>query len=830
MPTVLDVLMVIKIWPKTNTGTEKLVLVSNFPYISSPADDPPSLPAVTTFRPFEVDEKGWQQEEDGLVQIGGVTELQALNVVLDNPRLDIGGTFSHPLDDVEDLDWNGARAEILSAQVAVDAATGRPSTQLPLSDLTRRETLVVSRFAPGEGDATVTLVPTDQLDAPSTPFAFRGWGHGAGARNVKKIARADQPATRGTGSFTVRWILSVETAANLFQPIHDGQVWLLETKQSESGLMVIALIRPRIRNAAGTWQSFEVAGGFDGRYVASFNKWYSIHMTYESQSKVAKIYRDGQLDAQIVVTGGLWAGSTAQNLLWLGSLWRCAGWAFYDVTKNDEWIRLDNERGIVKDPDMIAGLTFDEGLGSIAYDITGTADATVQDTDAWQWTGEGDASLAGSRPPALVGMPFGVPLELWSSFDSLYIPGYAGERDRMRHLTEDGHRLKPATTETAAVNRTVSAARDAITPAPQGSPYIAQQFEYASGQALTRSPASGSSNPTDVTVDRVLIDPVLGAAEVDGAFTTVEDQGTNETAAFQLSTADSQYTDQSFTLSRNGAPTHRLPVVGLEIATQGELSISIGRDLQDDSRSAIVHLLEQFGPEETPTTAYLKAGSEIWHHGWRGEGADPVRVLVDKVSRSSLSVDDAPLFVTRNPDGSLAVVGARLAETAEDFALQASQIEDITEQPLDAKPTAIEVRYAKCWNVIPPAEGLLVADDLVRAMRREWRLAHVGSGMRRGVFESSLLRPSDAMDQASALLRINLGRIFRVKLYAPVPDATIKAARIGTRTTVQFPKMSYFDAGRQGLVVGRQAGTDSLTRWLRVMPPGNPGNPGPVLP
>lgn len=794
MASVLDIVLVLIAYPRTSAGAEQAVVLASHPWSSTAADTPANARATALLRPdsWVHEARWWRQQPDGLLLIGGAPDGGGVNVVVDNPRSEIDG--STPLDGVRALDWSGARLLVYSTQV-VPGVDGQPTTKIPLSSFAQRAELRIESFSYGSPDSTLAVGWPDAFDQPTTPRQARGWG--SAAESVIRVV--DQSATRGTGSQTVLWIVDNGAGGPLTATLHDGQVWRL---RANSGVVQIGM-----RNLAGVWQDSSTMVAVSTTYVM-------VSVAYDAATNKARVFRDGAFVEELTITGGLWAGSVSQDLVWaLAGTWRCGGWAHYSVAKPDAWHQTMATSGVVDDPDLTAGFAFDEGVGSAAFSVSGSVVATVESA-TWYDTKWGDSHLGGARPQAVLGIAFGVPPILYAADRAGYITGYTADRGAQRHVSEDGHRLKPDHPDTRSLSRTIKATQESITAVPHTDYATLTRWEFATGQGLTRSPASGVGNPTAMTVDRVLLDARTGDARDAGAITTVENQVADETSSFGLTETSSEYADGNL-YDGPASPVNLIfPGFVALVDLAGELRVSMARYDGDDSESLISHATNHFGPEAAITITHERSTSKIWRYGWVTPGDSPWRDLIDRIGLSALSTDDGPMFIGFEPDGDLEAFGTRFSGS-DDFTIQPAKIRDIVRERLaHAKPGVVVIRYARCWGTVPPAESLVVNDPLPAAMRTEWLTHQEGSGARRGYFDSATMFGDDAARQAVAIKRLQGGDVYRVELYAPVDDQTIRAVKGGRLTTVTWPEREEWAGGVQGVVVAWRAGISTLTFWL----------------
>lgn len=796
---VTDVIVVILAWPRVN-GTEvaEPVIFASSEWTSASTDTPASTPAISTFAPrsLSLETEWWRQGQDGLLMFGGAQEQTTLPVQISNPRSETDN--SKPLDPVgmsQGYQWSDARAEIWSAQAGIDGHGGL-TLQVALAAMTRRFSMVVESLSAGEGDATLSLRHPNTMEKEATPFALRGWGYSART----PITRPDRAELRATSSFVFRLIYRVSWLTGGAETMLDLPLLRLRRTLDLVGVV-------EIRNAAGTWQGFAS--------ITLPTTYKDFHVTFDSATNAARLFLEGVFTEEITVTGGLYASAGAQSAQLLSMTggnslhWNCAGIYWLAATRDDDFVTNDSRHGVSLDPDMVWGFTFDEAIGARVRDLVDLESGTV--TEPWAATGEGDEGWAERRLPACFGLTFGVPVKTYHASDRIVVAGYSGGGGGFRHLTEDGYRLRPVTTD-PAIFRTIAGDDDSIRPYP-GSLLSIDVKEFAPGQAIVRGPPG--ANPTNMVVKDVSLDPILGSAEQLGFLRTSTDL-VNESATITLDNASGE-TDWSDTFQ--AAVGRTFAGATLSITPQGILQASYRiRDNLGYYDPPLTAALERFGDEASPASVeYERPGSATYQHGWMVDGEQPARELFDRVALSALSVDDGPMGVYFSPSGALAVRGMRLdADPSDDIAVPEHKIRDIVPVTLRAKPRRVKIHYAQAWDDLDVAQSLGVTDALARELRRRWRFRTAGSGDSVGSLETSLLRPDDARRKALAVLRLQGFEVFAVELYAPVDDSTLQAALGGPflQTTLTWRRDAFWAGGRVAWTVGYRMGVDTLTLFV----------------
>lgn len=799
----LESLWVILAWPRISASEVEVsspFIFASRPWATAPTDTPAAQRAHAICESIEVAALWHDQQEDGLQLFGGVGQYSTVPVKILNPRtLQPDDTYSAPLDDLEDYLWDEARAEIWGS----DPVDG--SLDIALASLTRLGKFVVESFTPGTGSAGLQLGRPKTLEAPCTPFELRGWG----TMGQAPATRADVSAMRnGSSDFSFR-IGVLFLVDNLAGPYQCFAAPLLRLMKNNANIHI------EIRNAAGSWQAFSTVA------ISAFEV-YQLGVTYNSSTFEARLFMAGPLftDAQfletITITSGLFTTAASAATVWDDTTEEnfFSGTEWLTSNKGDDWMLENLIRGVQYDEDSVLSFAFDEGIGTILFDKAGIQDGDA--TNSWADTLEGRATLAGIRPAAIVGIGFGLPaLQLTDS--SKFIAGYAGDRacgsfTNVMSLTQDGRRKKPDVPTGTSGTRTINATRDTIAAEPLRADFTAVQLQFASTQALTRSPAGGAGNPTNFTVNRFYGDAVLGNAGLPTAISTTTDQTADETSAFAITdNADSEYSAASIAITRN-VTDYVLPRISISGFTpEGVLQIQLGRAENDEDMSAIDHACRKFGPQLTPNITYESTATDIWYHGWRSEGDRPFSELIHQLALSSLSVDNGPLGVAFEPDGDIEIYGMRLAaDASDDIPLFSENILDITPVQRRAVPTRVKVRYRRNWQVLEIAESIAGVDDLLRRLRTEWDERPSGTGSRTGIFESSLTRHPDAVLQADALKRLQKFELYNVELYGPLTFSTIATATAGPfrQVTITWDKNSFWTS-RVAWTVGFRGGQEN---------------------
>lgn len=800
MPAALDSLTVILAWPvDPATGdpvTTPVLFASAQGFCTAPADTYASLPATSTISLSDETAKWWRHQDDGLFLPMGMIQHGGASFTIDNARRRDGSTYARPLDDYAGHQWAGCAVEVWGADATVSATKG-PSLDLALSALAQVGVYVCESMSIGD-DAALRLREPDTRKLPVTPWSLRGYGLVA---ECNDITLGDIATLRGTGSFTLRmtclFILDIITGPDI--------VWespLVRLQRDSADLLW------QIRAASGSWESFTATAILDVTpNVGTF------HIAYNSTTHDATLYfRGGSVGAGealevINVTGGLYASAASADTVWswgpsTDHFWYCAGFAWYNVEKAAEWILDDGVRGVQDDPDLVVGLAFDEEVGTLCVNIVGEPSAVV-DNASRAATGEGMASAAGTRLPAIIGIPFGVPLIPFTS-SSVCVGGYAPER-KIRHVTQDGTRLEPTVTGTSATLN-IAAARDVLYPLmPPGNSFANSPLEFASGQTVSTGSAV---NTTPIVISRVNVDPTIGTAARPGALVTSTNQTANESSSLAVSSTGSEHYSVGTLPAVRGAKTYTFQTITLDSAINaGVLQTSFARHADDQDMSALQHATEEFGPEQSaPAITHQLAASYIWHHGTAIPGETPWGEAIDRVALSSLSVDNGPMGCYYEGDGDVAFRGLRLdADASDDVHIPPGKVESIVQVfEGGVRPNRVKVRYCRNHQKIDIAESVGGVDDLLREMRFEWREASSGSGTRIGTFDSTLMQPYHARLQAAAMERLQGFSVYRVQLYSPVKHSLMLAATAGPglQVTIEWDRAALWEDGRVCWTVG----------------------------
>lgn len=789
--SLLDMLGLIEIKPLDSDGVEQTsVFLGSRWWVSGSGDTPASTPILTTFDAQSLKwEGGWHKiQEDGLWTPGGMGIYGAQTIRVANPAADDG---SAPLDALDGYFFEGARAFIYLTQ-AVVGATG-PTVDIARASLDQWFEASITSFSldPGsQGMASLSLTAPTDHQSPSTPIAYRGFE----TASQTDISRPDHAALRATGNFTVKLIMrypAPAASAAFTMPL------LRWRDVSGTGALTWG-----VRNAAGGWQDFTALSALPAL------GYFAFHVTYNSSTFKARLYQDGVFQEELTITSGLYASAGAAATTWAtsGTAWLTAGTQHLSVTLTDAEVADDARRGVEDHASATMTLRFNEAVGVVAVDDTGNQNATTSGT--WGATGEGLATMAESRPPALVGNVFLAPAIEESQVFGLLLAGYAGERTAILHLAEQGVRRKPEQT-TASATITITAAHDTLSRVPG-----TEEVEFAQGQAIVRSPASGAGNPTNMTVKAVLGSPAaLNNTTNAGLISTDEDQTSGEATAMTLADdTDNDYLPATPTVIRDGT-TYSFPGAVIYTTASEALAFTLTKEAADTGVSAVEHIFAKFGGSKLLAGVVYRentASDDLWRHGWMVPGDAPVGELLDMVARSSLAENGyGPLGVFYEQDGDIGARGMWLAvQGTDDFDVPSDAVLDIVEWTGGEKPRPrrVKVLYQRNWSVVKePLTGS--ADALESASRREWAEVVRGSGDATGTIESSQMALPAADAQAAGLKRLQNFRVYIVRLRSPLPASLIRDATNGPflQTTITWAERTAWAAGKTGFTVAFNA-------------------------
>lgn len=795
MASDLDKILIIEVFPLLAGVEQEAIFFTTWaPWATASTDSPASKPAVALIDGSSVSwgRTDFEFTQDGLFLPGGVARYAGTSVTVYNPVDELDKTA--PLDVLAPYTFEDARAVMYLSDP--DTSGALPSLQIALADLDPWSHARVETFdlEPGsDGTSLLRLGPPATLETEALWWAWRGLGT---AQRCTSATRVDQASLR-THTTSHTWIVigrwpQPATATWLNSPLF--------RVVDNAGTNAIDL---RYRNASGSYQSSGAT------LSASTSGYYILHgvYTYAAGAGTFKFYVDGVETGSATITGGLYASAASAATTINssgGNTWAIAGLQHFPIALTVDEIAASARRGIEEDSRADLTCNFNEATGNVAIDTAASLHFSITGA-TWPGTGEGEPAAAETRPPALIGIPFGCPLLMIDSFNGLGTPGYAGERVNLSNLTEKGLRRQPTQT-IASASTTLNLTNQTITPIPR-----ADGVEFAQGSGIVLdaySPgATPAGNPSSYTIAQV-----LGRSLANQTVTVVV---TGITATETITTTVSDNADGDWVFATSGAIIIRaganvaVPALVLSTAPTDFLQVSVAINSGDSAISAIDHTLQAFGSRESsPTIARESSGAKLFQHGWRHDGARPFSELLHVIARSSIAENgNGPLSVYYKQNGNVAVRGMWLDMQTDDVYIPPDSVQSIVEAEgtKRARPGKVTVQYQTNWA--PITEASSGSDDrLENDLHKPGRTVDAGTG-RAALVHSSLSFYGQARSHADALLRLQGFSVYKVRCQGPLPASLIRDATNGPflQTSIEWEGRSTWQTPKVGIIVGATA-------------------------
>ncbi len=762
-------------------------------------DTPASLPArplwVTTHEDVKA---GWGLREDGYQETGGVLREDFGRYQLQNRHhVDGNGVEHRPLDDVQDLNWDGATAEV---RRGTTTWIGHEWVPIAWASMTKETT---GRVVRASFDVTTALLEIEStlgdLRVPVVQDDLRLWGQGGAITfaggTTETASRPHDAGTTGTGDFSVRVMIYFDAAA---------------------GSNTVAAVSPRWRMVWRTDSKLDVQIRDASAWVSivqttlTLADYFAVVLTWDDSEEDAFAYIDGVAVAgPVTVSGG--GASTGSNPTALNdgdAETRIAEFAMWDGVALDadtifrQW-RFPTEEDSV-------GLTFlvrwTGGLSSTVSGVDRGRDLIssvhfvlsnfIPVTDAWvNRTRSGDLAQAGVRPDMLFGRVLSQALS--GVDEDIFVAGVADTTVvTPRVLAHAGAPLYHAQAVTNTV--TFNAAERSITSAIDDEHWV-----------VTQDLVVASAGPNDgltFTIDSVEAD-LLRDPSTQGGTVTIVEAPTDQTISATLSNTTNQalWTEETLQSAKHLGAALQIGDGAGEIDVTGRVAYTValhhaGANVSSNGADFAKYLATKMGPEKS-TVAFenMTAGTPDWPLGIVAEGSADCLTLMDHHVKSAASDGGTshgfnyPACFLADGGGDYRLVGFRTPVDTADVEFHPWHITRIISAlPSDAgfrRPDHLEIRYRKVHLHFKDPDVIVSAfkHQLYREFTaHEFSSVTIGTGRRKAIIDTGYVNKEDAVAIGKKLLELQATPV-RVFLRDPIQEADLAVLRWGNIARVTFP-------------------------------------------